>query len=78
MQFSVFQISRQGGRKSNEDRMGYCYTRDSAVLMLADGLGGHPEGEVAAHLAVADRGQPCFKKWRSPNWPTWLIFWRTP
>jgi serine/threonine protein phosphatase PrpC len=53
MQFSVFQQSRQGGRKCNEDRMGYCYTRDSAVLMLADGLGGHPEGEVAAHLAVA-------------------------
>ncbi|WP_296492930.1 PP2C family serine/threonine-protein phosphatase [Rhodoferax sp.] len=52
MQFSVFQQSRQGGRKCNEDRMGYCYTRDSAVLMLADGLGGHPQGEVAAHLAV--------------------------
>lgn len=52
MLFSVFQMSRQGGRKSNEDRMGYCYTRDSAVLMLADGLGGHPEGEVAANIAV--------------------------
>lgn len=52
MQFSVFQLSRQGGRKINEDRVGYCYTRDSAVLILADGLGGHPEGEVAAQLAV--------------------------
>ncbi len=52
MLFSVFQMSRQGGRKTNEDRMGYCYTRDSAVLMLADGLGGHPEGEVAANIAV--------------------------
>ena len=52
MQFSVFQMSRQGGRKTNEDRMGYYYTRDSAVLMLADGLGGHPEGEVAASIAI--------------------------
>ena len=52
MQFSVFQQSRQGGRKINEDRVGYCYTRDSAVLILADGLGGHPEGEVASQLAV--------------------------
>jgi PPM family protein phosphatase len=52
MQFSVFQESRQGGRKCNQDRMGYCHTRDSALLMLADGLGGHPEGEVAAHLAL--------------------------
>ncbi|MDI1246997.1 MAG: serine/threonine-protein phosphatase [Rhodoferax sp.] len=52
MRFSVFQVSRQGGRKNNEDRMGYSYTRDSAVLMLADGMGGHPEGEVAARLAM--------------------------
>lgn len=52
MRFSVFQVSRQGGRKNNEDRMGYSYTRDSAVLMLADGMGGHPQGEVAARLAM--------------------------
>lgn len=53
MRFSVFQVSRQGGRKNNEDRMGYSYTSDCAVLMLADGMGGHPEGEVAANLAMA-------------------------
>jgi hypothetical protein len=28
MKFSVFQLSRRGGREKNEDRMGYCYTRD--------------------------------------------------
>ncbi len=32
--------------------MGYCYTRESAVFVLADGMGGHPEGEVAAQLAL--------------------------
>jgi serine/threonine protein phosphatase PrpC len=52
MRFSVFQVSRQGGRKKNEDRMGYSYTSDSALLMLADGMGGHPDGEVAATLAM--------------------------
>ncbi|MES2530298.1 MAG: PP2C family serine/threonine-protein phosphatase [Pseudomonadota bacterium] len=52
MKFSVFQVSRRGGRAKNEDRMGYCYTRDSALLVLADGMGGHPEGEVAAQLAL--------------------------
>lgn len=52
MKFSVFQVSRQGGRETNEDRMGYCYTRESGLLVLADGLGGHPEGEVAAQLAL--------------------------
>lgn len=52
MKFSVFQVSRKGGRTKNEDRMGYCYTRASAVFLLADGMGGHPEGEVAAQLAL--------------------------
>ena len=52
MKFSVFQISRKGGRDINEDRMGYCYTRESGLFVLADGMGGHPEGEVAAQLAL--------------------------
>lgn len=52
MKFSVFQVSRKGGRQKNEDRMGYCYTRSSAIFLLADGMGGHPEGEVAAQLAI--------------------------
>ena len=52
MKFSVFQISRKGGREKNEDRMGYCYTRESGLFVLADGMGGHPEGEVAAQLAL--------------------------
>jgi PPM family protein phosphatase len=52
MRFSVFQVSRKGGRELNEDRMGYCYTRNSGLFALADGMGGHPEGEVAAQLAL--------------------------
>lgn len=52
MKFSVFQVSRRGGRDKNEDRMGYCYTRESGLFVLADGMGGHPEGEVAAQLAL--------------------------
>lgn len=52
MRFSVYQISRQGGRERNEDRMGYAYTRESGLLVLADGMGGHPEGAMAAQLAL--------------------------
>jgi len=52
MRFSVYQVSRRGGREKNEDRMGYCYTRDSGLFALADGMGGHPEGEVASQLAL--------------------------
>jgi len=32
--------------------MGYCYTSKSGLFMLADGMGGHPEGEVAAQMAL--------------------------
>jgi PPM family protein phosphatase len=52
VQFSVYQVSRKGGREKNEDRMGYCYTRDAGLFALADGMGGHPEGEVASQLAL--------------------------
>ena len=52
MRFSVYQVSRKGGREKNEDRMGYCYTRDAGLFALADGMGGHPEGEVASQFAL--------------------------
>lgn len=52
MKFSVYQISRQGGRERNEDRMGYAYTRESGLFVLADGMGGHPEGALAAQLTL--------------------------
>lgn len=52
MKFSIYQLSRQGGRAKNEDRMGYSYTREAVLLALADGMGGHPEGEMAAQLAI--------------------------
>jgi serine/threonine protein phosphatase PrpC len=52
MRFGTYQVSRKGGREKNEDRMGYCYTRDSGLFALADGMGGHPEGEVASQLAL--------------------------
>lgn len=52
MRFSVYQVSRKGGRETNEDRMGYCYTRNAGLFLLADGMGGHPEGEIAAQLSL--------------------------
>ncbi|WP_317203831.1 PP2C family serine/threonine-protein phosphatase [Janthinobacterium sp.] len=52
MQFSVYQESHIGGRKLNQDRMGYCFTRDALLLLLADGMGGHPHGEIAAQISL--------------------------
>ncbi len=52
MRFTIFQESRQGGRSNNEDRTTYCYSRDALLMVVADGMGGHHHGEVAAQLAV--------------------------
>ena len=52
MKFAVHQINHIGGRKYNQDRAGYAYTNDALLLVLADGMGGHLHGEIAAQLAV--------------------------
>lgn len=56
MRFSVYQESQIGGRKVNQDRMGYCFTRDALLLLLADGMGGHIMGELAATIAMQTIG----------------------
>ncbi len=52
MKYSLYQESRIGGRSSNQDRIGYSYTSETIVMVLADGMGGHAKGEVAAQLLV--------------------------
>jgi serine/threonine protein phosphatase PrpC len=52
MKFSIFQESRIGKRKINQDRMSYAYTRDSLMMVVADGMGGHLFGELAAQITV--------------------------
>ncbi|MDR1994683.1 serine/threonine-protein phosphatase [Azonexus sp.] len=52
MRFTIYQESRQGGRTNNEDRTTYCYSRDALLMVVADGMGGHHYGEIAAQIAV--------------------------
>jgi len=52
MRFTVFQESRKGSRKVNQDRVAYTYGRDTLLLVVADGMGGHAGGEIAAQIAV--------------------------
>lgn len=54
MRFTIFQDSRIGDRKGNEDRVGYSYSRDVLLMVVADGMGGHMQGEVAAEIAVSE------------------------
>lgn len=52
MKFSIAQGTRQGPRTHNQDRLAYSYNRHSILMVLADGMGGHQHGEVAAEIAV--------------------------
>ena len=52
MKFTIYQESRVGGRANNEDRTTYCYSRDALLMVVADGMGGHHYGEIAAQIAV--------------------------
>ncbi len=54
MRFTIFQDSRQGDRAGNEDRVGYSYSKDVLLMVAADGMGGHMQGEVAAEIAVTE------------------------
>src|SRR5437763_13850226 len=52
MRFTIFQESRKGSRKVNQDRIAYTYSRDTLLLVVADGMDGHAGGEIAAQIAV--------------------------
>jgi PPM family protein phosphatase len=52
MKFSIYQASRQGGRKYNQDRVAYSYSKESLLMVVADGMGGHFHGEIAAQITV--------------------------
>ncbi len=52
MRFTIFQESRKGSRAVNQDRVAYTYGRDTLLMVVADGMGGHAGGEIAAQIAV--------------------------
>jgi serine/threonine protein phosphatase PrpC len=59
MKFSVHQASHIGNRKFNQDRVSYGYSNDSLLMVLADGMGGHLKGELAA-TAIVETFAECF------------------
>lgn len=52
MRFTIFQDSHKGGRKVNQDRLAYSYGKEVLLMVIADGMGGHARGEIAAEITV--------------------------
>jgi len=52
MKCTLHQETHVGKRPSNQDRLGHWRTPESVLLVVADGMGGHAHGEVAAELTM--------------------------
>ena len=65
MPFVTATVSLQGNRKLNQDRYAVLRDGDSVLLLLSDGMGGHPRGEVAAQIVV-DTGRAAFETTSKP------------
>ncbi len=50
-------VNRLGNRKNNQDRCLLIKQQHNSLLMVADGMGGHPRGELAAQIAVDTMGE---------------------
>ena len=51
MRVEYAELSLQGGRDSNQDRISVAVAEEAALLIACDGMGGHAEGERAAEIA---------------------------
>ncbi len=60
MNYTIAHDSRIGGREINQDRAAWLATETAVLLAVADGMGGHLQGEVAAQIAV-DTVIECFR-----------------
>lgn len=73
MKFTIFQESRTGKRHDNQDRLAYCYSRESLLMVVADGMGGHLHGEIAAQIAVQSLTE-AFQRESLPRLPDPFLF----
>ena len=52
MKYALAHDTRIGTRRINQDRIGHWASADCVLMAVADGLGGHPHGELAAEVAL--------------------------
>ena len=68
MNYTIVHDSRIGGREINQDRAAWLATDDALLMVVADGMGGHLQGEIAAQLAV-DTVVENFRREAQPRLP---------
>ena len=73
MELDAYRYTNPGGRSRNEDSADCAMEEDRALFVLADGLGGHQNGDQASQLVV----NTLLEQWRAPDrqegdWGPWL------
>ena len=76
MELDAYRYTNPGGRSRNEDSADCAIVENRALFVLADGLGGHQDGDQASGLVV----HTLLQQWRScprdgeagETWPVWL------
>jgi serine/threonine protein phosphatase PrpC len=66
MKYTIFHESRIGKRPYQQDRLAHWHTRDALFMVVADGMGGHAHGDVAAQVTVDCLGS-AFKNEAKPG-----------
>ncbi len=65
MELEITQLNRLGNRETNEDRLVVVEREQSVLLVVADGMGGHRGGDIAAQIFV-DTLERFFRKVKMP------------
>jgi serine/threonine protein phosphatase PrpC len=52
VKYTIFEDTRIGKRPYQQDRIAHWHTKEALFLVVADGMGGHAHGDVAAQIAV--------------------------
>jgi len=65
MKYTLFHDSRIGKRPYQQDRLAQWHTKDALFMVVADGMGGHAHGDVAAQITVDCMGS-AFKNEAKP------------
>lgn len=71
MNLDSFAFTSEGGRSYNEDSVAYREDGDRAIYVVADGLGGHQNGEMASEC-VADSLIHAWETSGQEEWSKWL------
>ena len=72
MRFETAEVSLLGDREENQDRAAVEVDRGNVLIVVADGMGGHAGGALAAEVAVRSLCASFASRWPQDDWQAFL------